>query len=549
MLRRMRSWLWRRRWWVAGCTLAALAATWLFIALLPPLQLRIIHALENEPAPAEIANGGSILLFPSRYRCPAICVQALASGRYQVVTRNGQALQIQTLRPRETCGRDFYRDAYGMFVSQGYLDLCAESKVVAMPDDAIVLREFRFGHGSVSAITGGATVLRALDKDSVPVESGPVLAIAARIPDFAGTMYEVALRHRGQERVVGRRFSGELAVAGAGQSSRIAVHPEFEPNVFYAKVLGLAPMTGARPGPASLAAIFDIMEARMETSSPIDRTSAARELPVAEAFSMVAAHAAADERPLVQDRLARFIAKDRPIFVHAVLNTLYFQYADPAETKAVLLRFLDSKNPNVVSVALRKVNYEFGMRGDPDILERVRAIPLRPELFTYETELTRTGPSYALDQAAVDAPAGQAAERLLLAATNIIPGYCRILLSMIAGDPDSPDAAARAFDDYLATAPAVFTACSAHVGLLQNRFHLGPLTNAQIMRLNSRFDLVPVEHRLDLASRFLNSEHARAITNDRFVAVIRELHDIAARDGRTTEAASYQGLLDLLSRQ
>jgi hypothetical protein len=325
-----------------------IVATYSLIVPAAHPQLRIIQSLEIDPAPSQVA-GISILLFPDKVSCPAICAQALASGRYQVVARSGDAFRKLTLRVHGACTQDFFHDSYGLFLSQGYVDLCADSEAIASPDNAVVVREFRFERGSVAAITGAATVLRAINSDSVAVESGPVQEIAARIPDFAGTMYEVALRRDGQEKIIGRRFSGDLTPppgANAGQGDSTAVGPGFEPRAFYAQVFDLTPASGPRAGPASLATIFDILEARMDAASPIDKASGTRDLPLAETFSAVAANAGPEESALVRDRIERYIRKDRPIFVHAVLNTLYFQHADPAEIKAVLLRFLDSRNPD-----------------------------------------------------------------------------------------------------------------------------------------------------------------------------------------------------------
>jgi len=544
MLRSARSWSPQRAWLalIAG-VLGMVAAYWI---VAPKSQLRIIQSLEMDRARSPL-GGGLVLFFPDKVNCSGFCVQALASGRYQVVTRTSSTFQQRTLRVNGACGQDIDF----LFLAHGYVGMCADADTVVVPDNAIVVREFRFDHGTVAAITGTATVLRAMNKDSVPVESGPVKEIATHIPGFVGMMYEVSLRRDGQEKIVGRRFSGHLSTssnADAGQDNSAPVRAGFEPAVFYAHILGLPPAHGSRSGPTSLATIFDILEARLDAASPVDKTGGVRELPLAATFSTVAANARPEESALVHERIERYIAKDRPIFVHAVLNTLYFQHAEPSEIKSVLLRFLDSRNPDVVSVALRKSDYQFEMRGDPDILQHVHAIPFRAELFERETELTATGPSYALIDNDFDPAARQAAERILLSATDMVPGYCRILLSIVAGDPDTPNAATRALDDFLATAPAVFTACSNIVDELQRRFRAGPLTDEQIARLDSRFDLVPMDRQLSLASRFLKSEHARAITNDRFLSVIRNLAEAAERDGKTREAQQYRNILDLLSR-
>jgi hypothetical protein len=543
---------------IAGC-----AAFWLSAGWSLQMQRRAIAAVTLVAAPQPPS---SFLILDTR-TCDALCVQILATSDYQVALKRHSDWLIYRRGEGSACATSLATTA--LFLSAGYPDTCALEEQRKASPDGIVINEHEFA-GKGLPRKGTFPSDRRKSGLEYRWDNPTIEEIARQVPAFVGTLIEGAIRADGKDELVERRFIGRLESATELMTLSLAPGPldvgrAPDRAAIYSRLLGLDLDPASRSGPLPLSEILDRLEALMLAAAPPESSVPSDDLrrSMTRRFGALA-HAAEGDAISSAARIQRLLKSDKPVLVYAALNSM----AEPHDmnlVKPALTALIDGDNPDIVAIAARRADEQFGLRDDPEIRKRVVEIPFRTELFQRESELTPMppgSPSKRESRFEVVSLPGQNRGRsvthehsyrrravsLLTAAPNLIPGHCDLLLRIVSRGEDAERSEREAFEALLATQPDTFVACMQRLKSQHHRLfrELAP-SDQQVLILRDRAALLPSDALFGYWQRFLSKPDARKLSDIRLLAIVAERLAEDERS-RTLEKRAREQLLYLRSR-
>jgi hypothetical protein len=537
---------------VAG-VLAAGAGLYLWLAYTLWAQYRVIREIESTTIAPAPDTAPPMLLMDSKAGCDELCVQVLAAGGRDIAIAHAGKWWIYRRAEGEACEQNSALTTRLMFLTRGYLGLCAQVLKTDLKPDGILVAEYSLdGKGNrtddaVKVRQGGDLVV----EHPVKNELAPIHAIAMQLPGFVGNIYERGVRLGGGDRTIEKRFDGTLSLPGELLTFSLAPGPirlgSLETRAeIYRRALDRPLKNVERPGPEVLNTLFDVLERElMVAPAHVDVRQDSPAFTVADAFGRLSSYSDSAEAPVVRARIDRFLRSDRAALIDAGLYAMSIaKVHDPAEIEDAVQRLLESGNPAVVANALRKAVYYFEIDDRPEVRRRILEIPFRPELLAKGSPLAPEQESVAqliarrfspnsdllMGQLEADAAYIRRATEYLRTAAYITTGHCEILLSIMAHRRDEAGKRA-ALDALLASEPPVFSSC---ISVLQGRGrNLLPSENldqAQVAALVARADLVPSWVLVAYWRQFLSSKEARARRDEQMISLVRDRLNLASPD-------------------
>jgi hypothetical protein len=451
------------------------------------LQLRDLRALEIAAQP-RTSPGQGLIALPTARECDRLCVQLIASGRYNVAIPDNGGWWIWSRLQGSACETEKMTVSRVRFLHAGYSNMCMQHSTARDVPNALVLAEYRLAGKGVR--DDDKDLYR--DDDGIPVSGHPIAndgsginRIAARLPGFIGTVYELSERRGGADTVVARRFSGEIsaaadAIAFSLLPGPVAIGADGDRVAFYEAATGLALTPAGVAGPADARQIFDRAEQElMKADLAHDFAERDARIALAESFGRAAGDMAKVDPALVRERIERFLASGLPLLTHAGLLALYYEpERDLPFIERHLLALLERDDPVIVNITLRRIRGafsrgDFNLADDPDIKRGIMELAFHDELFESGSKLARGGTAYleSLSYGTVEEPMRARVKAFLLEHEGISSEQCDALFRILATDAKLSESIAV----LVALPAASFATCTGQLRWLR-RPHGGPVS-------------------------------------------------------------------------
>lgn len=411
---------------VAGVvTFAAAAYGWIGGGLL--WQITTLHEMELH-ASTPPARGSGLLALPDAESCDALCVQVLASRKFNIAIPRDGDWAIWSVVQGEACYDEALSRSRSLFVRAGFRNMCMQHHMVEDIGNALILAEQKMPHGKPA---DGAA--------DEPVSDAPVTEVAGEIPGFVGTMLELRLRKSGAEQLVARRFIGQVESAAEGLTFTIAPGPfrvgkEADRIAFYAAATGLSFKAETEQADA-LAALSKAELALMKSDLVTDVKSGDNRLALASDFGRAAGRLAKANLAQAREHSVRMLDSGSPVLTHAgLIAVLSEPKPDLPFAREKLAALLRSDNPAIVGIALRRTYYAFELANDPALKPLILEIAFRTDLFRSDTMLNSEGSAGYAELArygAFDEDLRQRAKAFLRTESDVSKAQCRVLFRII----------------------------------------------------------------------------------------------------------------------